>query len=125
MFPIPWNKAYRKKDGTLVTMEDIAGGGGGGGGGSLSFKIKEVEIPSRSSSSKTYYVAFEPDEGYTPIAVSFELTGTSAQSIRMFTSLSTKRSTAGGSLEWEVALLCYESAITTDPGIAHVLEVEI
>lgn len=30
MFPIPWNKAYRKKDGTLVNMEDVTGGGGGG-----------------------------------------------------------------------------------------------
>lgn len=28
MFPIPWNKAFRKKDGTLVNMEDLAGGGG-------------------------------------------------------------------------------------------------
>lgn len=28
MFPIPWNKAFRKKDGTLVNMEDIGGGGG-------------------------------------------------------------------------------------------------
>lgn len=28
MFPIPWNRAFRKKDGTLVNMEDIAGGGG-------------------------------------------------------------------------------------------------
>jgi len=30
MFPIPWNRAFRKKDGTLVNMEDIAGGGSGG-----------------------------------------------------------------------------------------------
>lgn len=30
MFPIPWNKAFRKKDGTLVNMEDLAGGGSGG-----------------------------------------------------------------------------------------------
>ena len=29
MFPIPWNKAFRKKDGTLVNMEDMGGGGGG------------------------------------------------------------------------------------------------
>lgn len=29
MFPIPWNKAVRKKDGNLVTLEDFAGGGGG------------------------------------------------------------------------------------------------
>lgn len=28
MRPIPWNKAFRKKDGTLVNMEDIGGGGG-------------------------------------------------------------------------------------------------
>ena len=28
MFPIPWNKAFRKKDGSLVNMEDISGGGG-------------------------------------------------------------------------------------------------
>lgn len=27
MFPIPWNKAFRKKDGTLVNMEDLGGGG--------------------------------------------------------------------------------------------------
>lgn len=26
MFPIPWNRAFRKKDGTLVNMEDIGGG---------------------------------------------------------------------------------------------------
>lgn len=30
MRPIPWNKAFRKKDGTLVNMEDMGGGGGGG-----------------------------------------------------------------------------------------------
>lgn len=30
MFPIPWNKAVRKKDGNLVTLEEFAGGGGGG-----------------------------------------------------------------------------------------------
>ena len=29
MFPINWNKAFRKKDGTLVNMEDMGGGGGG------------------------------------------------------------------------------------------------
>lgn len=29
MFPIPWNKAYRKKDGSLVTIDDVTGGGGG------------------------------------------------------------------------------------------------
>lgn len=29
MFPIPWNKAYRKKDGTVVNIEDVTGGGGG------------------------------------------------------------------------------------------------
>ena len=28
MFPIPWNKAFRKKDGTLVNMADAMGGGG-------------------------------------------------------------------------------------------------
>lgn len=27
MRPIPWNKAFRKKDGSLVNMEDISGGG--------------------------------------------------------------------------------------------------
>lgn len=32
MFPIPWNKAYRKKDGGLVTMDEAISGGGGGGG---------------------------------------------------------------------------------------------
>lgn len=30
MFPIPWNRAFRKKDGTLVNMEDASGGGSGG-----------------------------------------------------------------------------------------------
>ena len=29
MFPIPWNKEYRKKDGTLVKISDAMGGGGG------------------------------------------------------------------------------------------------
>ena len=31
MFPIPWNKEYRKKDGTLVNIDDAMSGGGGGG----------------------------------------------------------------------------------------------
>lgn len=31
MFPIPWNKAYRKKDGSLVNIDDAMSGGGGGG----------------------------------------------------------------------------------------------
>lgn len=30
MFPIPWNKEYRKKDGTLVKISDAISGGGGG-----------------------------------------------------------------------------------------------
>ena len=30
MFPIPWNYPFRKKDGTVVNMEDAGGGGGGG-----------------------------------------------------------------------------------------------
>lgn len=30
MFPIPWNKAFRKKDGTIVNIADAMGGGGGG-----------------------------------------------------------------------------------------------
>jgi len=30
MFPIPWNKEYRKKDGTLVKINDAMSGGGGG-----------------------------------------------------------------------------------------------
>lgn len=30
MFPIPWNKAYRKKDGSLVNIDDAMSGGGGG-----------------------------------------------------------------------------------------------
>ena len=28
MFPIPWNKAYRKKDGTVVNIDDAMSGGG-------------------------------------------------------------------------------------------------
>lgn len=31
MFPISWNKEYRKKDGTLVKISDAMSGGGGGG----------------------------------------------------------------------------------------------
>lgn len=30
MFPINWNDVFRKKDGTLGTMEELGGGGGGG-----------------------------------------------------------------------------------------------
>ena len=30
MFPIPWNKAFRKKDGTVVNIVDAMSGGGGG-----------------------------------------------------------------------------------------------
>lgn len=30
MFPIPWNKAFRKKDGTIVNIADAMSGGGGG-----------------------------------------------------------------------------------------------
>ena len=29
MFPIRWNDIFRKKDGTLGTMENLGGGGGG------------------------------------------------------------------------------------------------
>lgn len=31
MFPISWNDIFRKKDGSLVNMEDAVSGGGGGG----------------------------------------------------------------------------------------------
>lgn len=30
MFPTNWNDPYRKKDGTLVNMEELGDGGGGG-----------------------------------------------------------------------------------------------
>ena len=29
MFPIPWNKAYRDKDGSIKNISDMGGGGGG------------------------------------------------------------------------------------------------
>lgn len=35
MFPLPWNKAYRKKDGSLTTLDDAIKNGGGGGGSDL------------------------------------------------------------------------------------------
>ena len=31
MFPIPWNKLFRKKDGSIVTIDDAISSGGGGG----------------------------------------------------------------------------------------------
>ena len=31
MFPISWSDIFRKKDGSLVNMEDALSGGGGGG----------------------------------------------------------------------------------------------
>lgn len=34
MFPINWNDAFRKKDGTMTTIGDVIASGGGGGGGS-------------------------------------------------------------------------------------------
>lgn len=30
MRPVPWNKAYRSKNGNLMNIEDAMGGGGGG-----------------------------------------------------------------------------------------------
>lgn len=33
MFPLPWNFPFRKKDGTVVNVEDAMSGGGGGGSG--------------------------------------------------------------------------------------------
>lgn len=30
MRPVPWNKAYRGKNGNLMNIEDAMGGGGGG-----------------------------------------------------------------------------------------------
>lgn len=33
MFPIPWNKLFRKKDGSITTLDDAISSGGGGGGG--------------------------------------------------------------------------------------------
>lgn len=35
MFPISWSTIFRKKDGSLVNMEDAISGGGGGGGYTL------------------------------------------------------------------------------------------
>lgn len=36
MFPISWNSIFRKKDGSLTSMDEaISAGGGGGGGESL------------------------------------------------------------------------------------------
>ncbi len=31
MFPLRWNFPFRKKDGSMVNLEDAMGGGGGGG----------------------------------------------------------------------------------------------
>lgn len=35
MFPIPWNFPFKKKDGTLTTVDDAISAGGGGGGYTL------------------------------------------------------------------------------------------
>lgn len=41
MFPLPWNKAYRKKDGSLTTIDDAMQNGGG-----------QYELPTASASTK-------------------------------------------------------------------------
>lgn len=41
MFPLPWNKAYRKKDGSLATIDDAIQNGGG-----------QYELPTASASTK-------------------------------------------------------------------------
>ena len=58
MFPIPWNKAFRKKDGTLVNMEDISGGGGGS------------DIPPHSSSDAGKVLGVDEDGNLAWVTVS-------------------------------------------------------
>ncbi len=53
MFPINWNDAFRKKDGTLVNMEDM---GGGGGGGSFTPDYENEELIIGTVDDWQYYI---------------------------------------------------------------------
>lgn len=43
MFPIPWNKLFRKKDGSITTLDDAISAGGGG---------EPYTLPTASASTK-------------------------------------------------------------------------
>lgn len=43
MFPIPWNKLFRKKDGSITTLDDAISSGGGG---------EPYTLPTASASTK-------------------------------------------------------------------------
>lgn len=44
MFPIPWNKAFRKKNGSISTIGAEIGAGGGGGGGEHTLYRHDIVI---------------------------------------------------------------------------------
>lgn len=151
MFPIPFNFPFRKKNGDVTTIGDAISSGGSshdlpiassdtlGGvkigdgitidesgkisvsGGGLDMKIKTVSIPQTSSSSHTHYVDFTPDEGYTPIGISYEYSGGSPNSPYTITSLNKR--TYLSEYVWTIIFLCYEANINVS-GTVNILEVK-
>ena len=150
MFPLRWNFPFRKKDGSMVNLEDAVSGEGyelpiagenilGGvkigdgvnidangkisvSGGGLDMKVKSVTVPQSSSSEHTAYLDFTPDEGYTPIAVSYEYSGGSPNS--PYTIVSVAKRTYLSNPVWSVIFLCYSSTINIS-GAVHILEVKL
>lgn len=75
MFPIPWNRAFRKKDGTLVNMEDLAGGG-------------SSELPEHSASDAGKLLGIADDNSLAWISASslhmYEVTTNQYIALKMF-----------------------------------------
>lgn len=59
MFPIPWNRLFRKKDGSLVNIEEAMSGGGGGGGASGGVQITSYTTNLRGSNANVFDVSSE------------------------------------------------------------------
>lgn len=65
MFPIPWNKLFRKKDGSITTLDDAISSGGGGGG-ALSYV--EYTLNSQIQGDGSTYYEFNAPTGKTPVS---------------------------------------------------------
>lgn len=67
MFPIPWNRLFRKKDGTLVNMEDMGGSSGGSG-------LSYIDYPVNagiSSGGTTYKQLTNLPSGKVPVSAAY------------------------------------------------------
>lgn len=88
MFPIRWNKAFRKKDGSITTIgAEIDAGGGGGGGGSFTPDYENERLIIGVHDNYNYFIPMEKEyvgPGSFGYEIETDTTGSSDASISVY-----------------------------------------